>query len=145
MKLNISNAQYRTLLRLAFIGDVVVNGIRFKDKVDEFEMLSQHIYSFAEEFGETERIARDPKTDEYYATDKLADESLQYVDEFTDDVFWEEIIARMARRDFVLAVGEETIEAMSLEERMEKEEPYLERYAKEFDEFGIDNLVLRTI
>jgi len=50
----------------------------------------------------------------------------------------------LARRDFIKEYGEDVIRKMDWKERMEKEHPFIEKYEKEFEENGIENLELRV-
>jgi hypothetical protein len=68
---------------------------------------------------------------------------LEDYQDFIEESFWDELSFRLGRRDFVNAIGEIEIEKMDLRERIEKEEKYIEKYRKEFEERGIDRISIR--
>jgi len=46
----------------------------------------------------------------------------------------------LAERDFIKEYGENTIKKMNWRERLEKEQPFIEKYGEEFEESGLMNL-----
>jgi len=51
MKINFTKKQYRSLIDLIHLGDMVVSGIRTDDTVEEYEELREYIYSFSKQMG----------------------------------------------------------------------------------------------
>ncbi len=66
---------------------------------------------------------------------------MDFVDEFVDHAFWDELIIRFAERDAARQVGGyEQLDLLPRENRHALEDPIEERYSEEFDENGIDRL-----
>lgn len=67
-------------------------------------------------------------------------EPMELVDYYNEDTFWQELVYRFAGRDFINDHGQEVIEKMSLEERIKKDHPYMEKYWDEIENYGIKRL-----
>jgi hypothetical protein len=68
---------------------------------------------------------------------------MEFIDEYNNDVFWDELAERLALRDLVRAEGEDRIQGMGLEERLEKIETLRGAYLDEFHANGITRLGLQ--
>ncbi len=69
---------------------------------------------------------------------------MDFVREFENDSFWDELVQRLVERDLIRQVGEERLLSMEAHERFEKEEPFEKRYADEFYHHELENLTLRS-
>ncbi|MFH1593577.1 MAG: hypothetical protein ABID09_02640, partial [Candidatus Omnitrophota bacterium] len=67
----------------------------------------------------------------------------RYRDEYDDECFWDGLVDRLARRDFIKAYGEGSIKRMNWKERYQKEGPFIEKYSREVDEHGINRMEFR--
>ena len=65
---------------------------------------------------------------------------MDYIEEFENDSFWEELIERIVARDLNRELGEKKYLAFDPMARVKKEEPYRIRYMEEFEVHGIDRL-----
>ena len=146
MKIRFTKEQYENLIKLVYLGNWMINAIRSGAKGDEiiqkYEDIEQYIYSFAKDFGLEEHIEFDEEFNKFFPTRNFEENSGvdQYRDEYEDEFFWDELIDRFARRDFIKEYGRKVIEKMDFKERIEKEHPFIEKYAEEFQEHGIDRL-----
>ncbi len=131
--------EYRELLRIAYLGEWMINAPHDADAQDEaasraFQTLLQAGY------GHERGVDRDPETDEYFLsaalTDRLYDE---HISDYDDHVFWDELAERLALRDFAAAqgVGVETIDR---EEHLAQLRPLEERWRQEFERHGVERL-----
>ena len=66
-----------------------------------------------------------------------------YRQEYEYEVLWEDLADRLARRDFIRKYGEDSIKKMDRKERFEKEEPFVEKYEQEFEEYGIERIDIK--
>jgi len=154
MQLELSLEQYETLMKLVYIGDWVISTLQAKEKLEQNEDDSEfdsryaevvrHVYAQAENFGMQQSIEIDQNTGEPYLTREFEEESglSDLVEDYEDEVFWENLIQRLAHRDFFRNYGESSIQSMAIEERIEKETPFHDKWATEFQENGIENLKL---
>lgn len=138
-----SRDQFETLLKLAYTGDWVINAVRVGNKeyphIEEYQKLTEYIYSKAEDFGLENLIDFDRSSGKYYPSRRLEeDEEMRYyIDYYEDDVFFNDLVARFEDRDFFRAYGEEAISKMSVKERFHKRQPFYEKY---FDEFSVNDI-----
>jgi hypothetical protein len=142
MKINFTKKQYIDLLKLTHLGDWMANAHRIPGEEEEkFRDILQHIHSHAKEFGCDDLVEKGKGDDAFYATQKLYDETMGIVDEYDDENFWNELIERLTDRDFFDRYGVDGIAAMSgFPERMEKRDPFEDKYADEFEAHGIGRL-----
>ena len=145
MKINITKNQYKLLIEMLFAGNWLINGHRLPDKrLDNYEQLEQYFLSFYKEVHMDDYIEYDNKHNCYYHTRKFEDEffSKKYVEDYDEDTFWEELISRLAMRDMVRDYGLEQINKMDDSARMEKRFEYEEKYNREFEEHGLEKLII---
>ncbi len=143
MKINFSKKQFENLIKLVYLGNWMINAIRVGDeKIKKYDEIEQYIYSFAKDFGLEKYIEFSKKYNKFFPARELEEgtDVEQYREEYDNETFWEDLIDRLTRRDFIKKYGEETVKKMSLEERIEKEYPFEEKYRNEFEKNGIENL-----
>ena len=146
MKINFTKKQFKTLLKMAYIGNWMVNGVRSGRKGDEqikeYEDLERYIFSFAKDFGLEKYI--DDEDGEIFPSRELEEgETRELIDYYDEDIFWGEISDRLAMRDFYRKYGADAISKMDTRERIEKDHPFLEKYWDEIGKHGIDRLEIR--
>ena len=146
MDIKLTKDQYENLVKLVYLGNWMINGIRLhNEQVKKYEELEQYIFSFAKD-GEMEKyIEYDTNSKKFFPTKELEMESdiENYRQEYEDEVFWEELADRLARRDFIRKYGEDSIKKMDRKERFEKEEPFVEKYEEEFEKYGIERIDIK--
>jgi len=142
MKINFTKKQYEDLVKLIYLGTWMVNAHRTDDIVEKYEDLEQYLRSFYKDFDMEKYIEFDKKLNKFFPTREFEEDTdvEQYIDEYNNDIFWEELIDRLARRDFIRAYGEENLLKMTWEERFEKEQPFIDKYDEEFEKYGIERL-----
>jgi hypothetical protein len=86
----------------------------------------------------------DEELEQYFPTSLLEDgPAMQYIDEYDNDTFWDELTERLVERDVFRELGAGKLRKMTFEERWEAEEPLREKYGIEFEKNGIDNVEIR--
>ncbi len=142
MKINLSKKQYRTLVKLIYLGTWLANAHRTDDIIEEFEELEQYIFSFCKDFGMENDFEYDESLKRFYLTDEFIENSGidKLIDEYNLDTFWEELIHMMADKDLLETYGEKGLKEMDIEKLTEKKILLLDLYEKEFSENGIKNL-----
>ena len=141
MKIDLTKKQYKSLVTLVYLGDWIINSHKTKPE-KKVEDVRRHINGFAQEGGLGDWIEYDPELQGYYETRTMDEEMNQYIDEYDNYTFWEELIHRLARRDFIRQYGVERIKEMNIEERIDKEYSFESKYAEEFEKNGIDNILI---
>lgn len=146
MKLNFTKKEYKKLLEALYISDWVLNAHREEqDSLDEeYKELEQKILAAASEFGLPGMVERSAGIGNFFPSRKFIEESkvMEKIEKYENATFWEELLERLARRDFIKTYGKEAILKMSIEERFEKETQFQKQYDQEFGEHGLDALCL---
>jgi hypothetical protein len=144
MNVNFSKEQFLNLLKIVYLGNWMANAIHNNSKEDphnkDFEEIENYIYSFAKEFGFEKYFEYDPKLKRYFPTNEFDVLVQEYIDEYDDHAFWDELFYRMSDRDFNRAYSNKKISEMEQLERFEKEEPFRNKWDKEINEHGIERL-----
>jgi hypothetical protein len=80
----------------------------------------------------------------YYPTREYEDAGTDrpFIEEFEEEVFWEELGSRLAQRDLIKEVGIKKIREMDTIERLTAEDEIAEKYHREFASNGIKNLII---
>ena len=142
MKIEISKTHYKTLVKALFLANWVVNCHKTDEPDDEFERLEQYILAQGK-FFDLENVEFDEKHGKYYHDSDFEMKTVKLLDDFVDVSFWDELIERLAERDFVNTLGEKEILKMSQDECFTKFYEFADPYEAEFADYGIDNLVIR--
>lgn len=142
MKINFTNKQFQALVKMVYLGNYIINGVRtYEEILPEFDELEQYILSFCKDFNLKEYVEN--YENELLPSSTLEDETSDFISDYDEYNFVDEIIHRLAQRDFYKKYGEEIISKMSFEERISKEQPFLDTYYTEIAENGVDNLIIK--
>lgn len=141
MKIECTKEEFKTLLDLVYAGNLLINGMRSKEeRVAEHAEMEQQIFAMASSFEIDDVVTYDEEYEEYMPTHTYENsEFAEYIDAYEDQVFWEELTLRMARRDALSILTDEDpempkSELNKLQLRLEDE------YETEFSENGIYHL-----
>jgi hypothetical protein len=141
MNIEISKDECRDLLEVLHIANWVMHAHETEPDpgTERYDRIIQKIYSLANTEGLGSLVEADPRGNERSEMDTSA--AWDFIDEFTNNSFWDELIHRLTDRDMAhLVNGYEQLEKLSMEERFMREAPIIERYANEFDDHGLDRL-----
>lgn len=148
MKINITKKEYQLFLDMVYLSDWILHA-HSEERTEEkkpYKELEQKILSFAKEFGMEEVVERNEKSESFLNKKFTANSQIvKHVENFENATFWEELIERLARRDFIKKYGEEAILQMTISERFEKEMAFHHEYHEEFDKNGLDNLRIHNL
>ena len=146
MQIELSEAEYRTLLGVLKIADWVLFAHRSDQPSDrkEYHDFEQKIFGYAEAFGFGNLIEYVEKHQEYFPTPEHEENSpvQPFIDEFENHTFWNELVDRLATRDVLRELGEEKVQAMDPRERFMTHQDYEQKYDEEFEEHGIERLAI---
>jgi hypothetical protein len=147
MKINITRTQYRTLLEILEIADWVLHAhVSERAETKKHREFEQMVFSFAKDFGFEDLVEYDEEMKVRFPTREFEETSrgMDYVREFENDTFWNELVQRLTERDLIRQYGEERVETMNRRELGEKENQLERRYAEEFYQNGLENVTLRN-
>ncbi|MCX6717060.1 MAG: hypothetical protein NTU76_00070, partial [Candidatus Taylorbacteria bacterium] len=135
MKINFTKKQYLQLLKMAYLGNWMINAQREKT-IKEYDEVERYIFSFAKEFGYNEYAdEKNFPTKQFEETDVT-----DFQEEYDNETFWEELIRHFSTRDLEQTHGDEAIGKMSIEEFFKRYNMIEEKYANEFKKHGIERL-----
>ncbi len=146
MKLELTEKECLLLLDMLYIAEWIMNSYVSHDRpeTEKYRRLEQKILSYGDEMGCKGVVDYDEKLGGYFPTRELEEGSaMDFIDEYDEYTFWEELISHLAERDFLHREGLERIRKMSREQRIKKLLGLEEKYHKEFGAHGVDRLVLK--
>ena len=147
MNIEITTKEYRDLLEILHIADVVISGHRKEEdmRTERHRALIQKLYALARGEGLDQLISYNEGTNKYALTDDFERSTLVHavIDEFGDHLFWDALIEKLSMRDAEQIVGgTDRLNAMSDSDRQNLEGPIRQRYIDEFTENGVANLAI---
>lgn len=143
VKIEFSKEQFRALLELVYLGEYMVNGIRIPGEyIARFDELQQYVCSLAARFGIADVAEFDDGLRKHFPSNSFDEAMQEYIGAYDNETFWEELIHRLAERDFAEQYGD-AAQHFVPEDRFARISPLIERYEEEAEKHGIDRL--RTV
>ncbi|GAC1369663.1 MAG: hypothetical protein NVSMB39_1680 [Candidatus Saccharimonadales bacterium] len=137
IKLELTTEDYRKLIELAYLGEWMINAqhdTEFQDEVAGTiiqKLLAAH---------RLHDVDIDDETGEYFMksawTERLYDE---YILDYDDHTFWDELTERLAQRDLAKARGIEP-DQLNRDDDLLALRPLEDKYRLELEEHGLDRL-----
>lgn len=141
VKIECSKEEFKVLMDLVYAGNLLINGTKSKEeRVQEYSQMEQTIYKMAASFGLDELIEYSEEFEEYMPTHEYEEDTFNdYIDEYDTNVFWDELVMRLARRDALNYAGDvdQSITRAALKEMQLKLE---EQYEEEIASNGVMHL-----
>lgn len=146
MRINITKQEYITLLEILEIADWVLHAHKTQETEDrqKYRDFEQKIFTLAKEFGCDRFILYDKKLKRFFPTQEFEEASpgMSFIEEFTNEAFWDELIDRLSNRDLVRELGENKYKSLDPMDRFLKVGHYEEKYGKEFEVNGLERIEL---
>ncbi len=138
VNLELSENQYKELLKLVYVGDWVI------DEPENIVLndLVQTIFSKANEAGMKKMVEMDDEFGLFLPSQELDEEVITIINDYEDECFWDTLIFGLSERDAEKKLGKE-LEKMSMDEKLEILEPYSKKYIDEFEKNGLDNVKVK--
>lgn len=148
MNINFTEREYRLLLDAIFLANWMLTAHHTEQgsEDDPHQMLFQKLYSHAREMGCGELVDEIEDANLYAPSRKYEEESgiFTRIDEYDDVNFWEELIERLTERDVYAELPDPTHE-IGAEEFWTRAAPYERRYAMEFEQHGLDRVMIDEV
>ncbi len=139
IKINFTKKQFRELLDLIYAADWLINAIKDNDEEEKYQDLIQYIYSFANKMDCEDLVEYEKEYKKYYGTRELEDGPIrEFIDEYDEYIFWDELSSRLADRDIKNNISED--KDLGHEELVMKIWDREDKYNSEFIEKGLDNV-----
>lgn len=145
MKFELSKEEFESLMKLVYLGNWMANANKSDDKIEKYESMMNKVFSKAKDAGFGDYIIT--KNRQIYLTEKFEEETdvNKIHDDYDEDTFWGELIDRLAMKEFIQKYGDEEIETMSMEERIEKSDEFFEKYEEEIKNNGLNRIEILEI
>ncbi len=144
MKVSFTPKEYARLLELAHLG-LWVAGTRPDDPAtmpERYADIAQKVFALAEPLGCADLIEVDVNG-QFFPNEKLTSgPAREKIDQFVEDAFWSELVARLAERDLRSELGATKLSDELTEDEEERLTAMEDSYWREFETKGIDHLVL---
>ena len=144
MKVSFTQKEYARLLELVHLG-LWVTGARPDDPAtmpERYSGIAQKAFQLAETFGCADLVEVDVNG-QYFPNEKLTQGApREKLDAFAEDVFWGELVMRLAERDLRAELGPTKLGDELTEEEEQRLTAIEDTYWREFEGRGVDNLVL---
>jgi len=133
MNIELSNREFRMLLDMAYVGNWVLNSTRGEDRFADYDHLEAKIFAHAFKAGMPElmEIHRDGVSPSRSYVEGGIHEAIM---DYEDTVFFEILAEELARRD----MNHEPINRENFEELTGR----IDEYIAEFEQNGMDNIIL---
>lgn len=132
------------MLTMLDISDWVMSSMETEEnpKTMPYKKVEQKFLALAKDFHCGNLVEYDKKQDKYYHTRQFEDdsESMAFVDDYTEEIFWEELAGKLSKRDFSQKVGELKFKEMNPTERFQNICEFEEKYNEEFQNHGLTRL-----
>ena len=144
MKVSFTAKEYARLLELAHLG-LWVAGARPDDPAtmpERYAGIAQKVFALAEPLGCADLVESDVNG-EFFPNEKITEgPARETLDQFVEDAFWSELVARLAERDVRAELGATQSDAELTDDEEEKLDGFEDRYWREFETSGVDHLVV---
>jgi len=146
MKINFTTAEYRLLLDLIYMADWILHAHDSEDRSDtqKYSDLFQKLMSHAKEMGCGNWVNFDPRLKTYSESFAFETESsaLNYIEEFEDNTFWDELISRLAHQDAMTELKPSNSSDIDTEELFAAISKAEDKWSQEFEAFGLDRICI---
>lgn len=144
MHLTLSADDYRRLLTLASMGEIAMNDwTTDQDITDEQRAMADLLADLcarAEGTPAESLTERDAQTGEWTLSPMMRERVDALMASYDNDVFWDELVHRFARRDLQAEYGAESISGMADGYRAQAEQPLLDYWWREVRDHGVNRL-----
>lgn len=143
MNITLSNAEYRLLLELLYLGEWMVSAHDEKEAgapTGKYDPLLQKLLSYANEAELTGLVERLPEDGKLYPTREVEDSMMDVIYEYDEESFWMELVERLVERD--VRATQPDGQRPQIKEYMELAGPIEDRYVREFETHGLERLKL---
>ncbi len=143
MKIELNKEQLAALVKLVYLGNRMANDWRTDEIIEEYDEIESLVLDAAQKHGLGDYVDIDEESQKAIPSGELEEKMAEAVDFYNDNSFWDQLIYRMADRDYARKFGDEALDEIYTEKGMERERPLIEKYEKEFNENGLDRVEIR--
>ncbi len=146
MHLELSPEEFERLLKLAYLGEAVANDWTPADRHERQQLgMTDILYELCARAKDTPAAGYavlDEKSGEWMPSAALDQEMDEIIGRYDNEVFWDELMTRMTRRDLLGEYGQASIDTMSDVYKKQAEQPLMAYYSREVREHGLDRFMV---
>jgi hypothetical protein len=146
MFLELSDGDFARILKLAYLGEVVMNDWtpieEWNDEQREMSDFLLVLQSKAADSPVSEMVEQDVRTGQWMPSASMREELEPLINQYDDEAFWDELVHRLARRDLIREYGAEALSTMTEAHIAEAERSMIDYYNKEVDDHGLDRFMI---
>lgn len=146
MILELSDSDFERLLKLAYLGEIVMNDWTPTEAWSEEQRASSDLVldlqARAADSAAADLVGQDTRTGEWVPSPLLRSEMEAYIERYDDETFWDELVHRLARRDLAKEYSPEALSQMSDAHVAEAEKSLVDYYNDEVDLHELDRFVV---
>ena len=144
MKVSFTAKEYARLLELAHLG-LWVAGARPDDPAttpERYAAIAQKTFELAEAMGCADLVEMDVNG-QYFPNEKLTTGPVRdKIDQFVEDAFWSELVARLSERDLRAELGSTKLSDELTDDEERRLAAIEDNYWREFETSGVDHLMV---
>jgi hypothetical protein len=144
MKASFTSRDYTRILELAWLG-LWVAGFRPEDPKstpERYADLADKLLAMAPTYGCGDLVKADADGTLRPSKKLLEGQIQEKLDQFADDIFWAELVQRLAERDLRSELGSTKLSEELNEDEAARVHEFEDSYWREFETRGVDHLVL---
>ena len=98
MEIKFTKKQYEDLIKMVYLGNWMINSVRFDNIVKKYDEIEQHIYSFAKDAGLDKYIEFNSKLNRFFPTIEFEDDEEidEYIEEYDNAYFWDDLVSSLS-------------------------------------------------
>ncbi|MFH2143045.1 MAG: hypothetical protein ABIJ97_11515 [Bacteroidota bacterium] len=141
--IELSREHYRMLLKLVYLGKWMYT-FNNDDVCRDSDPVEQLIFSFTKDFNSEDMVLYKKELDSYFPTKEFQEEIYSRVEIFYEDIFHDELIHHLAKRDMYKEHGKTKIDKLSKIKYIDLLYKYTLRYTEEYEKYGVDRFEINS-
>lgn len=146
MILDMSDEEFERLMRLVSLGERISNDWTREEHWSDEQRANADLLAYLSIRSADARldhlVDRHPETGEWIPSKELEDDAERLLQAYDEEVFWDELTLRLARRDLVGEYGKATLDVLSPQHRRLAEDAMIRYYEGEIADHGIERLMV---
>jgi len=146
MQLSLSDSNFALLLKMSYLGEIMLNDWTRDGEWEDDQRASADLLldlcAKASEGPDAYLVERDLRSGEWVPSAAMRKEMEPFIKQYDEEVFWDELVHKLARRDLLREYGEDA-NYISEAHFARAEDAILSYYNDEVDTHGIDRITVQ--
>ena len=143
LTIELTIAHFKILLKSVYLGEWMANAFRTDDRKKEYELIQNLVFSHCKDIGLEKYVSHEESDGSHYYPTADFEESMDVdnlIEEYNDDLFWDELAERLGEKEFFKKYSKEEILNMNEVEWYTKLYECIGKFYNEFAMNGLDRL-----